>query len=545
MTLPALEAHDVTVSTIDGKLLVDHLNIRAYSGQTLVIVGESGAGKSLLSRALCALLPPQLKVTGSLTLAGITSDLATQKTHVRKQRGHGIVWLPQDPFTSLSPAHTCGQQILTHRPRTAHDHARISERLKEVGLPPRVAHMRPHELSGGMRQRVAIAAAIETHAHVLIADEPTTALDVTTQREILELLTGLCRDHGMALILITHDLAVAREFGDDVLVMRAGRMIEYGNITEVLRKPQHAYTRHLAAMEPRLDGENPRAHISAPALQQSRTDPAEPILSLRGVTKIFRSSRHEIHVALEGIDLDIYAGEAVGLVGESGSGKTTLARCIVGLERPDSGQIHTHMAHDYQNFPPLKTSRRGWKVPPVGLVFQNPYSALNPALTIGRTLSEALQAIGRDSGEIDDLLDSVGLPTAYARRLPRDLSGGERQRVAIARAIATQPRLLVCDEPVSALDVSVQAHVLELLESLRQERGFSLLFITHDLAVARAACDRLAVMKDGVIVEQGATSDILHHPHHPYTRLLLEAVPGRARNDIEENSPSTAQGNEQ
>ncbi|WP_026460837.1 ABC transporter ATP-binding protein [Schaalia suimastitidis] len=515
----ALRASNITVSAPSGAVIVDDVSIEARRGRTLVIVGESGAGKSMLSRALCHLLPSGLRAAGTLNLAGVDLSLDTQAHRIRSRRGHGIVWLPQDPFTSLSPTHSCGSQILARKSRKAQDNRdRVLARLAEVGLPPRVAMARPHQLSGGMRQRVAIAAALDTQPEVLIADEPTTALDVTTQRDILELLARIRRERGMALILITHDLSLAREYGDDIVVMRSGRVVESGPVSRVLSQPSHEYTRRLAQVEPRLDGPDPRE-----ALVPKELRVATALLKVTGLTKIFRAQRGGVaHVALDGIDFTIAPGEAVGLVGESGSGKTTLARCVVGLERPDSGSVTIDEA------PASAAAHRGgWKVPPVSMVFQNPYSALNPSLTVGKALAEALLAVGRSSEEVPQLLTSVGLPVEYASRLPKALSGGERQRVAIARAIATRPQLLVCDEPVSALDVSVQAQVLELLEHLRQELGFALLFITHDLAVARAACDRLMVMKDGVIVEEGPTAVLLESPTHHYTQSLLEAVPGR------------------
>ena len=458
-----LVASHVSVTDRTGALIVDDVSVSARSGRTLVIVGESGAGKSMLARTLCALTPSALVASGTVTLGGETFDLAADQGRLKKQRGGGIVWLPQDPFTSLAP----------------------------------------HELSGGMRQRVAIASALDSEPRVLIADEPTTALDVTTQRDILTLLTRLRDERAMTLVLVTHDLALARQFGDDVIVMKDGQIVEEGPVNEVLASPRHEYTKRLSDAEPRIDGPNPREGKSAPA-------GAETVVEVRDLTKVFRS-RKDSHVALMDVSLEIAQGESI--VGESGSGKTTLARIIVGLERADSGTVRVNAHAD-----------RG---PAVGIVFQNPYSALNPARTIGQTLAEAASVAGRPASDVAELLAAVELPAEYAKRRPSRLSGGERQRVAIARALATRPRVLIADEAVSALDVSVQASVHDLLTRLQAEQGFALVFITHDLAVARAMCDRLVIMKGGVIVEEGHTEKILHDPSEEYTAELLSAVPGR------------------
>lgn len=515
-----LAASDITVKTAEGRTLVDHVSIRARAGQTLVIVGESGAGKSMLARTICALTPHSLRAEGTVSLQGRDYDIVRHARAFKALRGQGIVWLPQDPFTSLSPTQRCGDQIVAgQRLPQKERQQRILERLREVGLPERVARAYPHELSGGMRQRVAIAAALDSSPAVFIADEPTTALDVTTQKEILDLLGDLRSSRGMALILITHDLALAREYGDDVVVMRHGEVVESGAVEHVFSHPETTYTRELAAVEPRLDGPNPRAEMPATTAQPD----VRPFVEVTDLVKVFRGRGSAgSHVAVDGVSLAIAPKESVGIVGESGSGKTTLARLIIGLEKADSGTVSVG-----------GVQRRGLRPtavgspPPIGIVFQNPYSALNPARTVGATLAEALRVGGRSQDEVGTLLESVDLPASYAQRYPARLSGGERQRVAIARALATHPQLLICDEAVSALDVSVQASVLELLLRLQRKQGFALLFITHDLAVARQMCDRLVVMKDGVIVEEGPTEQILHSPQREYTQSLLAAVPGQ------------------
>lgn len=501
-----LVASHVSVTDRSGRVIVDDVNVNARLGRTLVIVGESGAGKSMLARTLCALTPSALSASGTVTLRGQDYDLESDQERLKKQRGGGIVWLPQDPFTSLAPTLPCGEQITAARTGSRSERSqRARALLADVGLDARVARSYPHELSGGMRQRVAIAAALDSEPRVLIADEPTTALDVTTQRDILTLLTRLRDEHAMTLVLVTHDLALARQFGDDVIVMKDGQIVEEGTVNEVLTSPVHEYTKRLADAEPRIDGPNPRAGNSTPA-------GAETIVEVRDLTKVFRS-RKDAHVALMDVSLDIAQGESIGIVGESGSGKTTLARIIVGLEHADSGTVRVNARAD-----------RG---PAVGIVFQNPYSALNPARTIGQTLAEAAAVAGRPASDVAELLAAVELPAEYAKRRPASLSGGERQRVAIARALATRPRVLIADEAVSALDVSVQASVLDLLTRLQAEQGFALVFITHDLAVARAMCDRLVIMKGGVVVEEGPTEEILHNPSEEYTVQLLSAVPGR------------------
>ena len=500
-----LVASHVSVTDRCGRVIVDDVSVNARSGRTLVIVGESGAGKSMLARTLCALTPSALSPSGTVSLGGEDYDLAADRRRLKKQRGGGIVWLPQDPFTSLAPTLPCGEQITAARTGRRLERAqRARALLADVGLDARVARSYPHELSGGMRQRVAIAAALDSEPRVLIADEPTTALDVTTQRDILTLLTRLRNEHDMTLVLVTHDLALARQFGDDVIVMKDGQIVEEGPVNEVLTSPVHEYTKRLADAEPRIDGPNPREG-------KSTSDGVETIVEVRDLTKVFRY-RKDSHIALMDVSLDIARGESMGIVGESGSGKTTLARIIIGLEHADSGTVRVNVQAD-----------RG---PAVGIVFQNPYSALNPARTMGQTLAEAASVAGRPASDVTDLLTAVELPAEYAKRRPSRLSGGERQRVAIARALATRPSVLIADEAVSALDVSVQASILDLLTRLQAERGFALVFITHDLAVARAMCDRLVIMKGGIVVEEGPTEEILHHPSDEYTAELLSAVPG-------------------
>ncbi|MEB4615230.1 ABC transporter ATP-binding protein, partial [Leucobacter sp. M11] len=390
----------------------------------------------------------------------------------------------------------------------------IAERLAEVQLPERVARQFPSELSGGMRQRVAIAAALTAEPRLLIADEPTTALDASTQGEVLDLLRALQDRHQMSMILISHDLEVVRGRAHEVMVMRDGTVVERGDTERVLSAPEHAYTRALIAANPSLDD----------ALLPE-TPAAEPLLVASGLGKSFGS-----FAALDRVDVAVAAGEVVAIVGESGSGKSTLARCIAGLERPDRGSVTLAG----ETLPP---GRRGRTPGQMQIVFQDPYSTLNPMFTVGQSLREALAAAGRPASEVPGLLELVDLDPALAERRPAQLSGGQRQRVAIARALAPRPRVLICDESVSALDVSVQAQILALLGRLRDELGLAMLFITHDLGVVARIASRVLVLRRGSAVEQGSVHRVLREPQHPYTQLLVSSA--RHEGSAESHSPST------
>jgi peptide/nickel transport system ATP-binding protein len=602
-TAPALAVRGLAVRAASGPL-VEVADLTLPRGGTLGIVGESGSGKSMVAKALSGLLPAGVTATGDLTLSGAEIALDAPERAWRDVRGTRVALLLQDPFTSLSPVHRVWRQVAAGLPvdgpgaargRRARREAAVA-RLAEVGLEPHVADRYPFELSGGMRQRVAIAAALAAEPDVLLADEPTTALDVTTQHGILELLGALQGSRHMGLVLITHDLELARESCDDLLVLYAGQVLEQGPAAELLARPAHPYTRALheanpplevrlervpavpgsvpraetvldicpfaarcplahdactaarpalvevgvrAGAEPAASGTReparrsacllaeellaappaPSAHVVAPTAAAEVGEHPGLVLAVRELTKRFPGAPRP---ALDGVSIEVRAGECLGIVGESGCGKTTLARCIVDLEHADDGEIR--FLGPLQNGPSPVTRPRHTDVQ---IVFQDPYSALNPALTIGATLAEALHVAGRPAADVAELLDLVGLPAQYARRRPRGLSGGERQRVAIARALATRPKLLVCDESVSALDVTVQAQVLNLLADLRARLGLSLVFISHDLAVVRQVADRIVVMLAGSVVEEGAAEDVLSRPEHPYTRTLLAAAPGR------------------
>jgi peptide/nickel transport system ATP-binding protein len=566
------------------------------AGETVGIVGESGSGKSLTARAVVRLLPEGVFADGTIRYR--ERDLmGLPERDLRMLRGGDISMLFQDPYTMLNPLLRCGEHIeeMLDLPR---DRARADmlRRLSEVGIDdPLVARRYPFQLSGGMRQRVALAAALARDPELLIADEPSTALDVTTQAEILELLRSVQRSRGMGLILITHDLRVAFTMCDRVYVLYAGSLLEVGAAGPLEDEPLHPYTLGLLLSEPSVHDRlaeltaipgtvpapddvadrcafSPRCRwvrdecrAAAPPLVEvepgrrsacirlseirqemaelrdrvltpgdARVVPGgEPLVEVEGVAKTFDVGRGRRVEALRGVSLTIAPGECVGLVGESGSGKTTLGRCLVGLETPTSGRIRIDRV-DASDFGALSRSDRARIRHTVQMIFQDPYSTLNPRHSVGRALTEALQRSGvareraSAASVVAELLERVGLPASYARRKPAALSGGERQRVAIARALAVQPSLLVCDEPVSALDVSVQAQILNLFRGLQAELRIGSLFITHDLAVVRQVADRVFVLFKGEVVESGPADEVLSRPKHPYTIRLMESVPRTA-----------------
>ncbi|MFD3872351.1 dipeptide ABC transporter ATP-binding protein [Streptomyces sp. NPDC058623] len=496
---------------------VDGVSFTLEPGRALAIVGESGSGKSTVAAALLGLhRGTGARLGGTVRVAGTDVDAASA-ADLRRLRGSTAAMVFQDPLSALDPYQAVGDQIAevyrVHAGGTRRAaRTRAVQVLDRVGIADAVrrSRSRPHEFSGGMRQRALIAMALACEPRLLIADEPTTALDVTVQAQILDLLHGLREERGLGLLLVTHDVGVAAESVDDLLVMRDGAAVERGPVAEVLTAPRAAYTRTLLAAVPRLDTPRPPRLRAAPA----ESAPAVEALDLR--REFGRGGRRITAVA--GVSLAVREGETLGIVGESGSGKSTLGRMLVGLLAPTSGQVRRAGAE-------VKGISAGAQ-----MVFQDPVSSLNPRRSVGESIADPLRAAGeRDEdairSRVGELLVRVGLEAGHHDRYPHEFSGGQRQRVGIARALAPRPRLIVCDEPVSALDVTTQAQVTALLAELQRELGIALVFIAHDLAVVRQVSDRVAVMRGGLIVEEGPVDRVYDRPEHPYTRRLLDAVP--------------------
>lgn len=499
--------------TIDGTELLRGVHFKAYRDSTVAIVGESGSGKSLTAKALSGLLPERAEVRGGYELLGRKVNIAANERAWRKIRGQEIVWLAQDPFSSLNPLQQCGIQIEQGSRKPVRERRKQAlELLEQVGLDSSVYDAFPHELSGGMLQRVAIAAALAPNPSVLIADEPTTALDAQTQESVLNLLSGLRASRHMTLLLITHDLALAAEHADYVAVFREGEIIEQGSRDEIIAHPQYAYTRELL-----------QAHA---ALAVEERAPGVLVVSAERISKSFPGSDRP---ALDDVSLFVRAGEILGLVGESGSGKSTLARCLVGLEHPDKGTVLYNNGNG-QTVP--------WSRGQAQLVFQNPYGSLNPTMSVRSTLKEALSFSQRESSDraVTELLRKVGLPVDVIDRKPGTLSGGQCQRVAIARALAPEPKLLVADEAVTSLDANIQTKVLSTLLELRNRLGLAILFISHDLSTVRRIADRIAVMRHGEIIETGETASVMNHPQHDYVKQLIAAMPQELPIDMQNDS---------
>jgi len=518
---------------------VDGVSFGLARGGALGIVGESGSGKSLTALSVLGLTrtAPGAHVSGCIEFEG-RDLLAVPEPRLREIRGNEIAMVFQDPLSSLHPLYRIGAQIVeairAHRPLPkARARARAIELLELVGIPDpaRRVDAYPHELSGGQRQRAMIAMALANEPKLLLADEPTTALDVTVQAQILDLLVRLRRELSMALVFVTHDLGVVAEVADEVLVMQRGRIVERASAAKLFDSPTHPYTRRLLAAMPTIDGPPP------PPLPAKD---AEPLLRVRGLVKHFPITRGVIVrrrvgavTAVEGIDFEVMPGETFGIVGESGSGKTTTARLIARLLAPTAGEV-SFQGRDVAALRgrELKALRRELQ-----MIFQDPYSSLNPRKTAGSIVAEPLAVHrvepdrARRRRAAERLLETVGLNPGDRNRYPHEFSGGQRQRIGIARALALEPKLIVADEPVSALDVSIQAQVLELLRSLRERLGLTLILISHDLSVVRHMCDRIAVMHEGRIVELAANEDLYGAPRDPYTRELLAAVPGARQLD--------------
>ncbi|WP_426120516.1 ABC transporter ATP-binding protein [Kocuria sp. LHG3120] len=567
---PLLEVENLAVafSTMNGPVQAVHeASLALREGRTLAIVGESGSGKSTTAMSVIGLLPGNGRVTGgSVRFAG-QELVGLDEARMRRIRGRQIGLVPQDPMANLNPVTTVGRQVaetlLVHGLATRRDvDEKVVAALAAAGLPEpeRRARQYPHEFSGGMRQRALIAIGLACRPRLLIADEPTSALDVTVQRTILDQIERMTEEIGTSVLLITHDLGLAAERAQDIVVMHRGRIVEAGPSARVLEDPQDEYTRRLVQAAPSVaaarvgrqavpspgrtgagttaaapaaagpSASGPTAGgVAAPAAQEAAGAAArEPLVVIENLTKVFKGRLGQADfTAVQDVSLTVPRGRTVAIVGESGSGKTTTARMLLKLYESTSGSIR----FDGQDVTGLRGRQLAAFRQRVQPIFQDPYSSLNPMFTIGRIVEEPLSTYGRGTrAERQDrvkwLLEEVALPPSTVSRYPNELSGGQRQRVAIARALALQPELIVCDEPVSALDVLVQKQILDLLGRLQDEFGLSYLFISHDLAVVRLISDEVCVMKDGRLVEAGASEEIFTDPQHPYTRQLLASIPG-------------------
>jgi peptide/nickel transport system ATP-binding protein len=553
---------------------VDDVTFSIEEGRTLGVVGESGSGKSVTSLSVMRLLPPASSEVAGGSIAFLGKDLLSMSNREMSDvRGRDVAMIFQEPMTSLNPVHRVGDQVAEAiRRHEGLSKAAARERavalFREVGIPDpenRVFSY-PHEMSGGQKQRVMIAMALACNPKLLIADEPTTALDVTIQAQILDLLRRLRDTRGMSILFITHDLGVIAEIADKVAVMYRGKVVEYGDVVDVFAAPKHPYTKGLLACRPRLDTPY-RLLPTVSDFLESREEGGEvvvvekvpsaerlaelrdggrakmpvgtgtPLLSVRDLKVHFPRrggwfEKKEPIKAVDGVSFDVYTGQTLGLVGESGCGKTTTGRAILRLVAPTAGQV-LFDGKDLGALPEkaLRATRRDLQI-----IFQDPYSSLNPRLTVEQAITEPMLVHGIGSSDADrkkragDLLEECGLPAAYLRRYPHEFSGGQRQRICIARTLSLQPKLVICDESVSALDVSVQAQVLNLLKRLQQDRGLTYIFISHDLSVVKFMSDVMCVMKDGKIVEAGPAEGIYAEPREEYTRDLIAAIP---RDDLE------------
>ncbi|MCW3154623.1 ABC transporter ATP-binding protein [Achromobacter spanius] len=514
-----------------GNRVVRNLSLDVHAGETVCVVGESGSGKSVTSLAVMGLLPPGILSisAGSIRVEGEDVATASQR-RLREMRATRMAMVFQEPMTALNPVHTVGKQVdevlRLHRKgmSAAERRAKVLDMFQSVHLPDveRIFEAYPHQLSGGQRQRIVIAMALILEPKLLIADEPTTALDVTTQKQILALIKELQVKHKTAVLFITHDFGVVAEISDRIVVMNRGDLIESGTRNEILAEPKQSYTRRLVS--------------SVPSLVPNRRDApdGQPVLHVKGLgrtyagkSSLFSRTAAQNVIAASDVNLTLRKGEILGIVGESGSGKSTVARCIVRLIEPTAG----HMMMGGEDLSTLSGSALRPVRRRIQIVFQDPYRSLNPRRTVGESIIEGLLNFGmpRDQAvkRASETLTVVGMSPDAMRRYPHQFSGGQRQRICIARALVMDPEILVADEAVSALDVSVQAQVLELLEQVRQRTGVGVLFITHDLRVAAQICDTIMVMQRGKVVETGSAETVLTDPRHEYTRTLIDAAPGR------------------
>jgi len=530
----------VTFQTDAGPVkAVDGVTLAVHPGEVLAIVGESGSGKTVTAKTILGLLPETATVNGAvlLTTRDGTSDgdiIQMSGAQLRSVRGRDAAMVFQEPSTSLNPVFPVGWQIA----EGLRAHAKISKKearaaaidvMRRVGIPDpevRVDHY-PHQFSGGQKQRIVIAQALVLNPGVIVADEPTTALDVTVQAEILDLLRRVRDEFGTAIVLITHNMGIVADLADRVAVMYQGKLVEQADVRTLFSSPKEPYTQHLLASVPRIGEGLARAHERAAARPEGWEDHT-PVVQATDLRIVYPGRfRQPDFVAVDGVNLRIRPGEVLGLVGESGSGKTTIGRAIAGLTKVSGGSLtvlgaEMHGIHE-RRFRPLR--RR------IGFVFQDPATSFNPLLTIAECVAEPLIVHGEAENvadaraRVDELLEAVQLPTSFRERYPHELSGGQRQRASLARAIALSPELLIADEPTSALDVSVQARVLDLFDELHRELGFAALFISHDLAVVDMLADRIAVLHRGKLVEEGTGDEVLGSPKDPYTQRLLASLP--------------------
>ncbi|MBN8700488.1 MAG: ABC transporter ATP-binding protein [Chitinophagales bacterium] len=563
-----LSIRNLGISFGKGKeqtIAVRNLSLELKKGELLAIVGESGSGKSVSALSLLRLLPKQSTVTGHAFLHRWEEQpldlIELPQADMNEIRGSNIAMIFQEPMTSLNPVFTCGYQVM----ESIRLHQKVNKKIarqkaialfEQVQLPDPAGMIKryPHELSGGQKQRVMIAMAMSSNPALLIADEPTTALDVTVQKNILELIRQLQRQNNMGVIFITHDLGIVAEIADKIAVMHKGEIVEQGVAKEVLAAPRHPYTRALLACRPASNPKGKRLPVvsdflgvneslvnvqpasNEPRSEKEKTETPDPILQVQNLSVQFPTRKNlfgkavEFFNAVDNVSFDVMPGDIVGLVGESGCGKTTLGRTILQLVKPTSGNIILH-GEDISKIktPSLRSLRKDFQI-----VFQDPYGSLNPRLTIGEAILEPLKVHGMGSTgsnrkeKVIELLEKVNLKAEHYNRYPHQFSGGQRQRICIARALVLEPQFLVFDESVSALDVSVQAQVLNLLTDLKAAFGFTAIFISHDLAVVHYISNRILVMQQGKIVEQGSADQVYQQPAHEYTRKLLDAIPGKS-----------------
>ncbi|RAI03420.1 microcin ABC transporter ATP-binding protein [Acuticoccus sediminis] len=530
MTAPLLDVRNLSIALpkgADRAYAVEGLNITVNPGEITCVVGESGSGKSLTARAAMGLLPPKVEIAGGEILFEGRDLLTLPANERRLMRGEKLSMIFQEPMTALNPLMTVGKQIdevLTIHTRLGGRARRekILDLFNEVSLPnpKRIAAAYPHQLSGGQRQRAMIAMALILDPKILVADEPTTALDVTTQAQILRLIRELQEKHGTGVMFITHDFGVVAEIADQIVVMQHGKLVEAGKADQILNDPQAEYTKALIGAVPSLTPRPPRTKFG------------RRMLTVDKLNKVYRSGgglfgKGTAFHAAKDVSFTLDRGETLGVVGESGSGKTTVARCLVRLLQPDTGRIDL----DGIDLAPMSKGQLKPYRNRVQMVFQDPYASLNPRRRVADILVEGPITQGKSAKAAHErareLLDLVGLDPKVAERYPHEFSGGQRQRIGLARALALEPEVLVADEPVSALDVSVQAQVLKLMDEIRERFGLSVVFITHDLRVAAQVCDKIIVMQRGEVVEAGLTAEVFAAPRHAYTKELFASIPGR------------------